>query len=53
MGGAVDDLTPLIDQRIEKALAEREKRQREFWRRIWRAVVAIARAIESEYRVKP
>ena len=53
MGGAVDDLTMLIDQRIEMALAERDRRQCEFWRRIWRAVVAISKAIENEHQVKP
>lgn len=49
----MDDLTALIDERVEKALAEREKRECEFWRRIWRAVVAISRAIESEHQVRP
>jgi hypothetical protein len=49
----MDDLTARIDERIRLALAERDKERTQFWRRIWRGLLAIARAIECEYPVRP
>jgi hypothetical protein len=53
MGTAVDELTALIDARVAAAMAEREKARVQFWRRIWRGLTAVTRAIEDEYAVRP
>lgn len=49
----MDELTALIDARVAAAMAEREKARVQFWRRIWRGLLAVIRAIEDEYAVRP
>ena len=43
----------IVDARVAYLLAERDKAHHDFWRRIWRGLTQIARAIESEYPVRP